>query len=587
MNILFSLTFVMLGGIFAFGSCQAQSLAASNEAAPRKDTTPVALPGKTDVRTEFHIKYVGDDVVYLDAGRAAGLAEKMRLTVRRTLTGILPSGIAVSNGGDPQVVAELEVLSVAENSSVCAVKSSAAPLQKGDIAALNAEDTQLSQILRNAGAGRHYAQTITFTEGDPLDEEARDYMPHAPLPEVNRFRGRIGLDYNSIIDTGGTGANGSDIGLSLRADMTRIGGSYWNLSGYSRFRMNSHSAGSQTTLTDLLNRTYTLALTYDSPKSKWTAGVGRLYLPWATSLSTIDGGYLARRLNKKVTIGLFAGGTPDPTSWNYNPQRRMLGSFINFENGSYEGFHSNSTTGIAVSRIGWKPDREFVLFENTLSWKRLVSVYHELEVDQVHASPITIASAPPGISKSFLTLRVEPSKYVEFDLSENYFRDFPTYDPRLLGTGLLDKYLFQGLSGGVRFSLPFRGTVYSNIGQSSRSGDAKPNWNKMFGLGFRNVMHTGIDTDFHLTQFDSSFAKGSYKSVTLTRQLGETLRLMFQAGQQNFGSALTSQSRSRFITSSLDWSFSAHYFLGGGLTVYRGGSQNYDQIYFTLGWRFK
>jgi hypothetical protein len=37
----------------------------------------------------------------------------------------------------------------------------------------------------------------------------------------------------------------------------------------------------------------------------------------------------------------------------------------------------------------------------------------------------------------------------------------------------------------------------------------------------------------------------------------------------------------------MDWSFSAHYFLGGGLTVYRGGSQNYDQIYFTLGWRFK
>jgi hypothetical protein len=587
MNILVSLTVVTICGILAFGSCQAQTLSAANDPAPRVDTTPVALPGKTDARTEFHIKYVGDDVVYLDGGRAAGLAEKMKLTVRRTLTGTLPSGITVSNGNDPQAVAELEVLSVAENSSVCAIKSSTAPLQKGDVAELNAEATQLSQILRNAGAGRHYAQTITFTEGDPLDEEARDYLPHPPLPEVNRFRGRIGLDYNSIIDTGGTGANGSDTGISLRADMTRIGGSYWNLSGYSRFRMNSHSAGSQTTLTDLLNRTYTLSLTYDSPKSKWTAGVGRLYLPWATSLSTIDGGYVARRLNKTVTAGLFAGSTPDPTSWSYNSQRRLAGAFINFEKGSYEAFHFNSTTGLAVSRIGWKPDREFVFFENTISWKRVFSIYHELQFDQVHASPITVANAPPAISRSFLTLRVEPSKYVEFDLSENYFRDFPTYDPRLLGTGLLDKYLFQGLSGGVRVALPFRGTVYSNIGQSSRSGDSKPNWNKMFGLGFRNVMQTGINADFHYTQFDSSFAKGSYKSISLTRQLGETLRLMLQAGQQNFGSALTSQSSSRFINSSLDWSFSAHYFLGGGLTVYRGGSQNYDQVYFTVGWRFR
>ncbi len=582
-----SLSVVTLGGILALGTCLAQSPAPPSEPAPRVDTTPVAVTTKkTDARTEFHIKYVGEGVVYLDGGRAAGLAEKMKLTVRRTLTGVLPSGITIAGGGDPQAVAELEVFSVAENSAVCNIKNSTAPLLKGDVAALNAEDTQLSQILRSAGAGRHYAQTITFTEGDPIDDEAREFIPHAPLPEVNRIRARIGLDYNGIIDAGGSGANGSDFGVSVRADMTRIGGSYWNLTGFSRFRVNS-SSGQQATLTDLLNRTYTLGLTYDSPKSKWTAGIGRLYLPWAVSLSTIDGGYLARRLNKTVTVGMFAGSTPDPTSWSYNPQRRMLGSFINFEHGSFEGFHMSSTTGVAVSRIGWKPDREFAFFENTFSWKRWFSIYDELQIDQVHASPITIASAPPGISRSFLTVRVEPTKYVEFDLSENYFRDFPTYDPRLLGTGLLDKYLFQGLSGGVRLNLPYKATVYTNIGQSSSSGDAKPNWNKMFGLGFRDVFHTGINTDFHFTQFDSSFAKGSYKAISLSRNLGETLRLMFQAGQQNFGSALTTQSRSRFLTSSLDWSFSAHYFLGGGLTVYRGGSQNYDQIYFTLGWRFR
>lgn len=587
MRTLLLLTSVTLCGLVAFGPCQAQTPAPALEPAPRVDTTPVAVRRTSDARTEFHIKYVGEGVVYLDGGRAAGLAEKMKLTVRRNLAGVLPSGIAISGGGDPQAVAELEVFSIAENSAVCNIKNSTAPLVKGDVASLNAEDTQLSTILRSAGAGRHYAQTITFTEGDPIDEEAREYIPHAPLPEVNRLRARIGLDYNGIIDTGGTGANGMDIGVSLRADMTRIGGSYWNLTGFSRFRANSHSAGQQATLTDLLNRTYTLGLTYDSPKSKWTMGFGRLYLPWAISLSTIDGGYLARRVNKHVTLGIFAGSTPDPTSWSYNPDRRMAGSFINFENGTYEGFHSSSTTGVAVARIGWKPDREFLFFENSFSWKRLISVYHELQIDQVHVSPITVASAPPGISRSFLTVRFEPSKYVELDLSENYFRDFPTYDPRLLGTGLLDKYLFQGMSGGVRFNLPYHASVYTNIGQSSRSGDAKSSWNKMFGAGMRDVFHTGLTTDFHYTQFDSSFAKGSYKSISLSRNLGESLRMMFQAGQQNFGSALTSQSRSRFVTTSLDWNLSAHYFLGGGLTAYRGGSQNYDQIYFTMGWRFK
>jgi hypothetical protein len=265
----------------------------------------------------------------------------------------------------------------------------------------------------------------------------------------------------------------------------------------------------------------------------------------------------------------------------------MAGTFINFEHGSYEGFHLSSTTGVAVARIGWRPDREFVFFENSFSWQQRFSIYHELQFDQVHASPITVASAPPAVSRSFLTVRFDPVKYIELDLSENYFRDFPTYDPRLLGTGLLDKYLFQGLSGGVRINLPYHSFVYTSIGQSSRTGDTKSNWNKMFGAGMRDILHTGIAADVHYTQFDSSFARGSYKSISLTRNIGEAMHLMLQAGQQNFGSALTSQSRSRFINSTVDWNFTAHYYLGGGLTVYRGGAQNYNQIYITTGWRFK
>lgn len=562
----------------------AQGLAAAQQAEPAAGTQ--TSPRKVDGRTEFRVKYVGDGVVYLDGGRSAGLAEKMKLSVRRTDVGAPgPSPFPVTSG-QTDSVAELEVYSVAENSAVCAVKSSTEQPKKGDVAALNAEDADLSQMLRAAGAGRHYAQTIAFTEGDPLDEETREYMPHPKLPEVNRIRGRIGLDYNSIIDAGGTGSSAQDVGVAFRADMTRIGGSYWNLSGYTRFRVNSYAPSSQTTLTDLLNRTYHLSLTYDNPRSKWVAGFGRLYLPWAASLNTLDGGYIARRLNKHATVGIFAGTTPDPTSWNYNPERKLLGSFINFEGGTYEGFHYTSTTGMALARLAWRPEREFMFLENTLSWKRVFNLYHDFELDQVHATSQQAASSGPSIARSFLTLRVEPSKYVAFDLNENYFRDFPTFDARLVGTGLLDKFLFQGLSGGVRLSLPYRATVYTNIGRSSRTGDARPAWNEMFGFGLGNILRTGVRGDFHYTRFDSSFGQGNYKSLSFSRQLGETLRLMLQAGQQNFGSSFTSQSRSRFIASSADWSFSAHYYLGGGLTVYRGGSQNYNQIYFTLGYRF-
>jgi hypothetical protein len=303
-------------------------------------------------------------------------------------------------------------------------------------------------------------------------------------------------------------------------------------------------------------------------------------------LSTIDGGYLARRLSKRVTLGMFAGTTPDPTSWNYSPNRQEAGSFLNFEGGSWDGFKYGSTTGFGVSRLSWHPESEFVFFENSFSWKRYFSVYHSLQADRSHATTLQPTAAGTGVARSFLTIRFEPAKFISFDLNDNYFRSFPTFDPRLVGTGLLDKLLFQGLSGGVHLNLPYRGSLYVTVGKSSGTGDPIGSWNQMYGFAMNDILHSGIRADAHYSHFDSSFGKGDYQSVSLSRDLRESLRLSVQAGQQNFVSQLTNQTRARFANGSLDWNFAAHYFLSGGVTVYRGQTQNYDQVFFTLGYRF-
>ena len=158
------------------------------------------------------------------------------------------------------------------------------------------------------------------------------------MPSVNRARGHIGVDYMGTKSHGSPGSTSSDLGLVLRADITRINGTYWNLSGYWRGRLTSQSSASQQTLQDLINRTYHLQMTYDNPNSAWVAGFGRLYLPWAPSLDTIDGGYFGRRLSPPTTTGIFAGSTPDPTSWNFDPARRIAGAFMNFTVGATTTF---------------------------------------------------------------------------------------------------------------------------------------------------------------------------------------------------------------------------------------------------------
>jgi hypothetical protein len=526
-------------------------------------------PAAETEQAAFRVKYVAEGAVYLAGGRSAGLVQGQKLSVRRPDPG----------PGEPAAIAELEIVSVASTSAVCSILSATGEIRPGDMAYLSARDAELLKIQQDSKELRRYPQIISFTEGDPLDAEARTYVPRPPLPEINRKRGRFGLEYSGIRDPGNSGLSSYQVGLVLRTDMTRIGGTYWNFSGYYRGRLNSRNRGAgQETLTDLINRTYHLSLTYNNPDSRWVAGAGRLYLPWATSLSTIDGGYFGRRVGSLATVGVFAGSTPDPTSWNYDPDRQIAGSFVNFEGGSFESFRFTNTFGVAFSRLRWKPEREFGFFENGFFYKRYLSVYHNMETDLVENGV--------QLSRSFLTVRMQPSRFVSFDISENYFRDIPTFDPRLVGTGLLDRLLFQGLSGGVRFELPFRMSPYFNVGRSSKSGDSRASWNQLAGVTLRRIWRTELRADLRFSRFDSSYGRGSYRSLSLSREFGETLRLDVQAGQQNFSSALSSQSKARWINASGDWFLGRHYFLGGGFTSYRGRVQSYDQWFVNLGYRF-
>ncbi len=522
-------------------------------------------------RTTFRVKYITEDAVYLDGGREAGLSEGMKLSVTR------------GDGTQAGVIAELEITAVAATSAVCSVTKPQTGLKPDDLAELSAEDAQIIQAMKATQRSRNYPQVVTFTEGDPLDEEARAAVPHRPSPAVNRARGRIGFEYNSIRQAGG-GAS-SQLGLAFRTDMTRIGGSYWNLSGYWRGRLSTRGGSPQTeTITDLINRTYHLTLSYANPQSRWSAGFGRLYLPWASSLDTIDGGYVAGRISRSFTAGMFAGTTPDPTSWNYNPDRQLAGSFVNYTQGTFESVRLTSTEGVAVSRVGWRPERQFAFFENALFFKRYLSIYHNLQADQIKGQQ------PGGngirVSRSFLTLRLQPLPFLSLDFSHNYFRMLPTFDPRLIGTGLVDQLLFQGASAGFRLELPMQWTVYSSLGRSDRTGDARRSLNQMYGVTKSDLFRTGIRADARYSRFDSAFGSGTYRAFSLTREVGQAVRIEIQAGDQDFISALTGQNRSRFVSANADWSLARHYFLSGGYTLYRGRLQNYNQLYFSLGYRF-
>jgi hypothetical protein len=550
--------------------------------APVTTSTLIARPDDPNLRTVFKVKYVADGVVYLEGGRAQGLAEGMKLEIEDTN---LPAKQGDSvNTADPRVVAELEVTGVAETSAVTDIRSPKRPVKVGDLAYLSSGDAEALVQQRTLSATRQYPAVISFTEGDTLDEEARSEVPRPPPPSVNRARGRIGFDTIETISHGTSNVTSSDVGMVFRGDITRIGGTYWNLSGYWRGQLTKASAASQQTLQNLMNRTYHLNMTYDNPNSTLVAGFGRLFLPWAPSLDTIDGGYFGKRLSKGSVIGIFGGSTPDPSSWDYSPNRVIGGSFINFEGGEFNGFHYSSTSGTGVSMVNWRMDRPFVFLEDSVSYKRAIAIYESAQLDSPTGNSVT-PSPGPGLGRNFFTLRVDPHPRVEMDFNYNYFRDIPTFDPTLIGTGLLDKYLFQGFSAGGRVEVLNQVWLSTNLGRSSGTGDAKSSLNQMYGISFGRIPFVKMRADVHYARFNSSFGAGDYEAVSLSRLMGDRLRLEALLGQQKFASAITTNTRGRFVTGTVETTLGPHYYLQGNFTTNRG-EMSYDQLMFSIGYRF-
>jgi hypothetical protein len=143
-----------------------------------------------DFRTSFKIKYVAEGVAYLDGGRSAGLTEGMKLVVRDTPTGSVASA---ADGNEDNIVAELEVMSVADASAVTDIHTPKRDVRAGDLAYLSSQDEQALVQENTLSATRKYPTVISFTDADALDDEARAEVASScainkPCPWSNRLR---------------------------------------------------------------------------------------------------------------------------------------------------------------------------------------------------------------------------------------------------------------------------------------------------------------------------------------------------------------------------------------------------------------
>jgi hypothetical protein len=550
--------------------------------------TSQVLRAQAPQQVAFHVLHVEETSVYIDVGSNLGLKEGTKLSIFRAASVAGSAGVEPSSEVKP--IAELKVLIVANSSAVCEILNSPRDVRIGDVGFITPEvKSQRPEDEAFIDASDHPI-SMAFTDGDPRDDEVRPDNAASPAtPGPGHTGVRIGLDYDGTQVQGGFRA--SEYGAQISADMTKIGGSNWNFTGYwrSRFRetFSGYNGAQLESLQDRIDRTYHIGFYYDSPNSPIIAGFGRLSVPGAPSLPTIDGGYVGVKITPHFTLGVFGGSTPDPEDWDYNASQRIAGTFTNIEYGDFSRLHFSGTEGIAFTTEEWRIARQFAFFENTVSWNQFLWFYNSTQVDAARMSPVPGAgSNGTGISFTSSSIRVQPLKRLNLGLNHSYFDSLPTFDPNLLGTTLLDKYIFQGLSLDARYQLPYLISVFTQVGRSKSIADSKQMWNQMYGISFGQIFKTGFHADLRYSKFDSTFGQGNYRALSVSRSVKDSFQFEFLAGSQSLVSASTTNTSSRFVTGSAMWSLGPRYFFETGFTWSRGITMNYEQWNTTFGYRF-
>jgi len=92
--------------------------------------------------------------------------------------------------------------------------------------------------------------------------------------------------------------------------------------------------------------------------------------------------------------------------------------------------------------------------------------------------------------------------------------------------------------------------------------------------------------DIRHSHFDSSFGRGNYTLLALSRNFRESLRWEVTAGRQSFISPLTRDISYRNLGTTLDWFPGASFFVDCGFNRQRGTVLDYYQWFVEIGYRF-
>lgn len=462
----------------------------------------------------IRVRYRSSDTVYLDAGSGAGLIEGARLEVMR--------------GGE--VVAEIEVVYVAEHSASCRIVS--------ENGAIEAEDrVRWADGYGPGDDGGTGGVTADETAGDDPTVGAYETPTLVPPPvrrpkarPKTRVSGAFALEFESFTDDSEYGLDFQRTQARLNMRVRDIGG--WPLEFRLRVRLQdnqrAYKLSDRAPENERRDRLYEAAVIYRPPEGRFAFQAGRIGTSPFIAVGYLDGLLGQVRLLKSVAVGGFFGSRPLLADFGFESHGTKYGVYSRFSALEHDG-RSDLEIYLAGIHENGKEDvsRQYVAIETRYTPAGRWSFYQRAEVDLNKGWREELAPSSTQLSNFSLTTNARISRYSRFSLSYDRFERYRTEETREIPEDLFDDLARQGLRARVTIGRP-SGLSFS-IQAGLRDRDDEMDDSVSFGGGVRhnNVAQWGLLLGADILGFTNPLTEGWVGTVRAAKRFrrGHEIRL--------------------------------------------------------------
>lgn len=485
------------------------------------------------------VTYLTTTTAYLNAGRADGLRDSMRLDVFR-------------NG---KRIGAVRVAFLASHQASCDIVDTLQALAIGDS-----------------------ARFVPAARPRPVASGPARWSPEPRSPPV--LTGTIGLEYFSV---SGEGVRLSQPGLDLRLSAGQSGSPWGAVLDLRERRATTAGTGTQTA-TASESRVYQAAARWQPAGSFLRVGLGRQFVEGLSSIGLMDGLQVVRE-TPAWAVGGFVGTQPGLSDLEVSGDTRMLGAFVRRQGRPAGGGVWSLTAGASGSYQVWRTNREFAYFEARYFGPRF-SGFLSQEVDYYRPWKRVGGESAFSPTATFGQVRFEISRSWSVEGGVDERRNVRLYEDVVSPESTFDAAFRRGAWVGT--SLRANPHLWLDLDARASDGGSIGRTDSYTGsVALARLGPLGAEARARATYYLSPGRIGRLAAVTFGIAPADRWRMALDAGQRDETVAILAGPQVvRWIGLSGDLTLARSWFATVTATRQRGAQQDSDQLFAYFSVRF-